>query len=123
MHELSLCKAIAETATQHAAGRPIEAVNLRIGHLRQVVPQTLEYCWTIATQETALAGSDLFVDYVPAAVTCRECQSLTTLEDPVLRCGSCDSSLVDMVSGDEFMIESIDVGPDVTQPLMSTEAS
>ena len=43
MHELSLCMAIARTATDHANGRPVDRVFVRIGHFRQVVPDTLQF--------------------------------------------------------------------------------
>ena len=43
MHELSLSSAIVNTATKHAAGRRVTVVSLRVGQLRQVVPDTLEF--------------------------------------------------------------------------------
>jgi len=39
MHELSLASAVIDTATRHADGRHVSAVHLRVGHLRQVVPE------------------------------------------------------------------------------------
>ena len=45
MHELSICTAIAKIAHQAAAGRPVERVRVDIGHLRQVVPDTLRHSW------------------------------------------------------------------------------
>jgi hydrogenase nickel incorporation protein HypA/HybF len=108
VHELSLCRAIADAVTTHAAGRRVERVRLRIGHFRQVVPDTLVYCWGIHTETTPLAGSTLVIHEVPAIVEC-SCGSSTTLELPVLRCSTCGSSDVRLVSGEEFLIESIDV--------------
>ena len=49
MHELALCGSIADIVDRRAAGRPVETVRLRIGELRQVVPDTLDYCWTMVT--------------------------------------------------------------------------
>ena len=109
MHELSLCGAIADTATEHAGGRPIESIRLRIGHFRQVVPETLRFCWKARVAGTMLEGCELVVDHVPAIIECTPCGTTTTLEHPVLRCGSCDGAEVTLVSGDEFLIESIDV--------------
>ena len=43
MHELSLSGAIVNTVVKHAAGRPVSLVSLRVGALRQVVPDTLEF--------------------------------------------------------------------------------
>lgn len=117
MHELSLCKAIADTAVDHAGGRPVERIQLRIGHFRQVVPETLQYCWQMRSETTDLAGCVLDVDYVPARVECKACDATTELDLPVLRCGTCDSTDVTMTSGDEFLIVSIDVAAlDATPP-------
>jgi hypothetical protein len=50
VHELSLCSAIADTVRDNTDGRRVERVNLRIGYLRQVVPETLEFCWGFITE-------------------------------------------------------------------------
>lgn len=113
MHELSICGAIVDTVTEHAGGRPVNRVRLQIGHLRQVVPETLRFCWSARTEGTPFEGCELEIDHVPAVVTCNACKARTTLDDPVLRCGTCGSLDVALQSGEEFLIESIDVdGPD-----------
>ena len=68
MHELSLCRAIAETAIDHAGGRTIERIQLRIGHFRQVVPETLQFCWRMRSETTDLAGCELAGLRVPKRV-------------------------------------------------------
>lgn len=112
MHELAMCRAIATTVAARAEGRPVTSVRLRVGHLRQVVPDTLAYCWGLHTRNTALDGSRLEVDHVPAAVRCRRCGSGTALDAPILRCSGCGSSEVDLVSGQELLIDSIELARD-----------
>ena len=109
MHELSLCRAIADTAIEHAGGRRVERIQLRVGHLRQVVPETLQYCWALRCEGTELAGCELAVDHVPAAVGCNSCGAATRLDSPVLSCGTCGGTDVALTAGDEFLIVSIDV--------------
>lgn len=121
VHELSLCRAVADTATDHAAGRRIERIRLRIGYFRQVVPETLLYCWGMRTSETDLAGCVLDIEHIPAVIECGSCAASTVLEDPVLRCGTCASTDVTMTSGDEFLIESIDVASPSSTPSQSPE--
>ncbi|MGQ0617722.1 MAG: hydrogenase maturation nickel metallochaperone HypA [Acidimicrobiia bacterium] len=109
MHELSLCQAIASSVAKHAAGRPVSRVGVRIGHLRQVVVDSLLFSWQVLTDGSDLAGCELEVDHVPAVVTCRECGASTTLDFPIMMCGSCEGTEVELVSGEELLIVSIDV--------------
>jgi hydrogenase nickel incorporation protein HypA/HybF len=114
MHELSLCRAIAQTAVDHAEGRPVRRVRVRIGHLRQVVPATLQYCWAMQIADGPLAGCELEVEHVPAVVSCQACHELTPLDAPIARCGNCGGSDVELVSGEEFLVDSIDVATERT---------
>ena len=41
MHELSIAESVMRIATAHAAGRRVHAVEVKVGHLRQVVPSAL----------------------------------------------------------------------------------
>lgn len=109
MHELAVCQAICDTVVTHADGRPVERVLVRIGHLRQVVPDTLAFSWRVVVEGTTLDGSWLDVDHVPAVVHCAACALDTTLDWPVPACGTCGSTDVELRSGEEFCIVSIDV--------------
>lgn len=109
MHELSLCSAIADTVAGQAGGRCVRRVRVRVGYYRQVVPDTLAYCWQIQTGGTELEHSELDVVTVPAVVSCHTCGAETTLSVPILLCGSCDGADVELISGEELLIESIDV--------------
>ncbi len=108
MHELALCQAIVDTVTQHAVGHRVDRVAVRIGHFRQVVPASLEFSWELLTDGSDLADAALDIEYVPAVVECRVCGRPTRLDFPILLCGYCESSDVTLVSGEEFLIVSID---------------
>ncbi len=109
MHELSICASIARAVAQHAAGRPVTTVFLDVGHLRQVVPATLVYSWELTVADTPLDGSSLEIRHVPAVIACRACAEETSLEAPVFRCGGCGSTDVEVTSGQELTITSIEV--------------
>ncbi len=114
MHELALGQAIVDTVSRHAEGRRVQRVTVRIGYLRQVVPDALQFAWEVLTDRSDLAGCQLDVDHVPAVVSCRVCATTTTLEWPLLVCAACESSDVELVSGEEFLIATIDVAQDVS---------
>ena len=110
MHELSLCGAIYDIADRAAAGRDVRVIHLQVGRLRQVVPDTLTYCWSMVCEDTALARSRLEVDYRPVTLTCRQCDEDTTLTtDFLLLCGACGGSEVTITSGEELLVTSLDL--------------
>lgn len=84
-------------------------VNLQVGQLRQVVPETLRYCWTLVSEGTPLAGSVLEVESVPARIACRVCAHTEELTAMVLRCGACASDQVSVVAGEEFLVTTLDL--------------
>lgn len=110
MHELALGQAIIDTIDRRADGRDVRQVTVRIGHLRQVVPDSLQFAWEMLTEGSDhLSGCRLVIDHVAAVVACRECDARTTLELPILVCATCASFDVELVSGEEFQIATMDV--------------
>lgn len=110
MHELSLCRAIAGVVKPHAAGRHVDVVRVRIGALRQVVPESLSFCWSLVRDHEDMPGAELELEWVTAEVACRECgqQSEITSRWSV-RCPECQSAEVTVVRGEEFLVTSVDV--------------
>ncbi len=109
MHELSLCHAIASIATRHATGRPVRAIGVRVGQLRQVVPDTLVYCWSLMTEGTTLDGSVLEIESVPARIECGHCGHSQVLSAVSLACDECGGHDVAIVAGEEFLVTTLDL--------------
>ena len=109
MHELAMCNSIAKAVCENAADRRVRSVHLRIGELRQVIPETLAYCWDLVDRGPLLAGCVLDIDYVPAEVECDSCATRTTLGATVWNCPACGGSAVHVVAGYELTIVSMDV--------------
>ncbi|TIC82616.1 hydrogenase maturation nickel metallochaperone HypA [Nocardioides sp. GY 10127] len=117
MHELSLCRSIAQIADRARQGRPVAAVHLRVGQLRQVVPETLVYCWGLVTDDGPLAGSRLEVESVPVVLDCRACGETTRVAHVlVLTCAACGSGDIELRTGEEFLVTSLDLGPPADEP-------
>ena len=113
MHELSICASIADIATRHAAGRPVSVINVQVGQLRQIVPDTLVYCWGLVCEETSLAGSRIIVETVPSRIRCRSCERTADVGDlPVFACAGCGGIDVQIVAGEEFLITSLELVAD-----------
>jgi hydrogenase nickel incorporation protein HypA/HybF len=109
VHELSLSGAIVNTVVKHAAGRRVTSVQMRVGALRQVVPETLEFYFELVARGTVCEGARLEQELVPARLACRGCERDWEIELPLFRCPSCGGAAVEVVSGEEFEVESIEV--------------
>jgi len=57
MHELALSEAIADTVAARAGSRPVTEARVRIGFLRQVVPEALTFAWSMITDGTRICGT------------------------------------------------------------------
>ncbi len=109
MHELSICNAIARTATKHADGQSVSQVTVRIGHLRQVVPDALQFSWEVVSAQAGLEDAELVIEHVPAVVECRACGARSNLDVPIVACATCGAVDVRLVSGEELLVVSIDL--------------
>ena len=109
MHELAIASAVLESVLRHAAGREVSAVKLRVGHLRQVVPDSLEFYWGIVTRDGVCEGSVLEQEVIAARLECKACSREWEIELPVFRCPTCGGADVRVAAGDELEVESIEV--------------
>ena len=110
MHELSLSSAIVNTVVKHAAGRQVSVVSLRVGALRQVVPDTLEFYFGFVSKGTVCEAARLEQEQVPARLRCAVCEREWEIDLPVFMCPACGAGgSVEVASGDEFEVESIEV--------------
>ena len=125
MHELAVAAAIVAAAERHAQGRPITVVRVRIGRLRQVVPDSLAFYFRIAADiSPSCKGARMEWERVASLLRCGPCGAEwdpappPAREDAELvvrfRCPECESSDHSVVSGDELVVESIDVEEEVS---------
>lgn len=113
MHELSIVSSIVDTVTESVAvypGARVKEVRLRVGALASVVVESLEFCWGIATEGTALEGAALRVETLPVVVWCERCGREVALDGvQSFRCPVCGESAMDLRQGRELEIESIEI--------------
>jgi hydrogenase nickel incorporation protein HypA/HybF len=109
MHELSIAEAVVDVALRHCHGRRVTAVELKVGHLRQVVPSALEFAFELVAQGTALEGAELRMEEVPATGDCRACGEQTPLPDFPLCCRHCGGFDVEVARGEELLVDSLEL--------------
>jgi len=109
MHELSIAESIIAIASNHAAGRQVTKVEVKVGHLRQVVPSALEFAFELVAKETPLEGAELVIETVPAAGKCRECGVESVMSEFPLHCSQCDGLDMEVFAGTELLVDSLEL--------------
>ncbi len=112
MHELSIAEAIINSTldelSKHGGGK-VEEVGLRIGALSGVMPDALEFAYEIAVRDTALDGSRISMELVPAAGICSDCGEICRFEMTPFICPACGSFQIDLKGGYELDISYIKI--------------
>ena len=109
MHELALADAVLEIAREHAHGRRVTCVAVRVGRLRQVVPEALEFSFELLAEGTNVEGAALEIEHVPVRVECSRCGAVSEADEFPLACGRCGNLDVAVVAGDELYVESLEL--------------
>jgi hydrogenase nickel incorporation protein HypA/HybF len=109
VHELSIAQAVVQIANRHAAGRRITRVELKVGHLRQVVPSALEFAFELVANDTPAEGAELAIEELPAQGRCRACGSETTMAGFPLCCGACGGLDIQITGGEELLVDSLEL--------------
>lgn len=112
MHELSVCRALLDQVVQIAARHDalrVTSIRVRIGPLSGVDPALLTAAYPIAAVGTCAAQAALSITATDVQVRCRQCHAQTSAKLNDLCCGACASADTELASGDELIIESVEL--------------
>ena len=107
MHELAIAESVVSSVLDRTDSH-VSVVRLRVGRLAGVVPDALTFCFELATAGTALEGALLEIEEQQGRARCRSCEEEFVLHDAILLC-SCGSADVEVVSGRELSVMSVEV--------------
>ena len=108
MHEMAITRSVVDAVCEHAAGRRVHSVRVRVGALCAVVPDSMRFCFDLATEGTVADGARLDLDIQPGSARCRACGADFSLNDPILLC-PCGSADVEVLAGQDLRILSMEV--------------
>jgi hydrogenase nickel incorporation protein HypA/HybF len=94
---------------RHADGRPVTLVSIRVGRMRQVVPDSLRFYWEIVARDTECEQARLDLNEVEVHLRCSACETAWEPLTPAFRCPACGSPDVAVVSGEELVVDYIEV--------------
>jgi hydrogenase nickel incorporation protein HypA/HybF len=109
MHELAIAESVLHLALGHAAGRRVTAVGVKVGQLRQVIPDSLVFSFELLTQGTAAEGAALEVEGVEGLGRCRACGAESEITAFPLRCDACGALALEVIRGEELRVEWVEV--------------
>lgn len=105
---MAITQSVVDAVCEHAAGRRVHSVKLEIGALCAVLPDSMQFCFELATEGTAAAGAQLELNVHPGIARCRTCADEFELHDLILLC-PCGSADVEVLAGRELKILSMEV--------------
>ncbi|MBQ8383486.1 MAG: hydrogenase maturation nickel metallochaperone HypA [Clostridia bacterium] len=112
MHELAITQGIVNFALEEAAKRnaaKVTALTVAVGALSGIVPDCIETYFALVAEGTPAEGAKLTFRRIPATVRCPDCNAESKLPDFRLRCPACTSRKVELLSGREAYIESMEI--------------
>lgn len=110
MHELPITQNILEIALRHAGDAThITRINLVIGDLSSVIGESVQFYWDMLSEGTVAEGAVLHFDRIKARFLCSDCEAEFEPDGRKFDCPECDGVRVELIAGNEFRLESIEV--------------
>ncbi len=112
MHELSIAQSIYDIVQQSVPLeelRSVRAVRMKVGMLSGVVPDSLGFCFSAITSETALSRASLSIESVPFRVQCNACEHEFTNDIGFVVCPECGGVETKVLSGRELQVTEIEL--------------
>lgn len=112
MHELSVCQSLLNQVSGIAAEHHatcVDRIFLQVGPLSGVEPELLQSAFPIARADTIAGDAELVIHTMPIKVRCKTCHAETAAKANRLICGKCGDWKTDLLSGDELLLERIEM--------------
>jgi len=107
MHEMSIAQSLIDIIREEMLknnAKVLRAVRLNVGQMTAVVPDSLSFCFEVATSGTDMEGARLIMDVIPLRGRCHECKDEFEIKDYAFVCPSCDSTKIDTIGGQDLSI-------------------
>lgn len=112
MHEMAIAEGILDiavkTAVSHGAAK-VKGVKVLAGELTGIVPEALEFGFSALAAGTVADRACLSICIVPLTGRCRDCGHESRVDKYRFVCENCSSYAVEIVSGRELKVESVEV--------------
>lgn len=109
MHEVSIAQSLIELIRRYVPAHcRLLRATVRIGPMHALEPEAMRLAWTIATTEVGWAGAKLDIESPPCRLRCAACGRCWAPGRVDEAC-TCGCTNVEIMGGDEFQLDSIEV--------------
>lgn len=112
MHEFAIAQSLIGIIEQEVlpyTEAKVTRVRVLIGKLSGVIPDALKFAFEAISVGGIAEGASLEIEEVPLRIRCHQCGEVFPVADPFLTCSSCEGTDVEMVTGRELEIRSIEI--------------
>ncbi|MEE8716374.1 MAG: hydrogenase maturation nickel metallochaperone HypA [Coriobacteriales bacterium] len=122
MHEMSLTRDIVKTVVHEAemaGAQRVVGVHLTLGEVHDIVDDLFERCFRFVARGTIAQFARVEISRIPLTVRCDDCSTVFRVDlycpqEERVRCPVCGSKRYSINSGNEFLIDDIEIsdGPE-----------
>lgn len=113
MHELGLTQGILDIAIDSATrnnAKKVLAVHVKAGKMMALVEESMQFYFEYLRNDTIASEATLTVERVPVIIKCHACGTQSEVDEfNIYICPACNMPTVKLVSGNEFLVDSIEV--------------
>ena len=112
MHEYSITESVLSLALEkarEARATKIIRINLVLGELSGVVSESVRQCFEVLGKDTIARDAVFSFEMKPTSLRCRPCDRVFSPSDYTWACPDCGQLSVEIASGQECYMESIEV--------------
>ncbi|NOY59857.1 MAG: hydrogenase maturation nickel metallochaperone HypA [Calditrichaeota bacterium] len=107
MHELSIIESIVDIVLEEMPKHnltKVTKVSLRIGDMRQVVPDAMQFGFEVVTKNTPLEDAELLIEHIPITGQCEKCKHEFLVKSWLDNCPRCEHPNIQIIAGKELEI-------------------
>ena len=112
VHELAVTQRVLEIALEKATtanATRVTGINLVIGEMSSVVDDCVQFYFDFLSEDSIASGATLSFERIPMQLRCRHCEHSFTPDKPPWCCPRCNQWDVEILAGQEFYLDSIEV--------------
>lgn len=112
LHELSITEHILDYSLQEArrqGASKIRTIRLVMGPFSGIVPECIQMYLDLLSDGTLAEGAKIEAQILPLKIRCRDCGREGEITRRHIACPACGSLRLEILSGKEFYIDSLEV--------------